>query len=197
MLKTATSKYHRCGQPVQKVDCCLAYVILIRKMKEAIERKRTPRKAETPAPPDYSTEGVRRIVETTPPAQRLYSVWYLSELAVPTPEIRERRRSELERWESELSPKEQQMFHADVTTVGVEGKEQEVGLGFLIRRLATDDARKFRSAQQAAELEAKRIEREKREAEARERARKSKGIARHERRMKAQERRGTSPRDIH
>lgn len=154
----------------------------------AAERKVRIREKD-PGPPDYSPEGIRKIVETDSIANELYTIWFDFEGRSQTPETALERKQRLTDWQLSLTPKKDQFFHDPVTTVEVERREEEVGLGYMIRKLATEDARRLRSAERAAQIEAERKVLEER--------RKSKSQKLHIRRMKAQERRGTNPQDIH
>lgn len=156
------------------------------------ERKVKTRK-ENPETPDYSPEGVRRIVEADDVAKALYTIWFDFEVRILTPETTRERKQRLTWWQLSLTPEKDRSFHDPVTTVEVEGREELVGVGMLIRRLALGDAKREISQREAKRIEEERLAREERQAK----NKKSKSQKIAERRRKALERRGTNPRDIH
>lgn len=135
-----------------------------------VERRPKQRKEEI-------IESVQPIITLEEVEKRLYDVWYEDTL---NPD-HQRRRDELIKLDSEMTPEIRELLE-EMTTVM--GQESYLTRGQIIQQKAVKEAEDYRR-QEALKR--------RREAE----SNKSSGMRRHVRRVKSQERRGTNPRKIH
>lgn len=127
---------------------------------------------------------VDEVLAVSPAAKTLYDIWYKYCISAKTPDDAANRKRWLKDWSASISPDEATFLDTPVREI-FEGRKQEVGWGYFVRRKAEEDAeaemyRRKRASQQTAPSRPV-----------------SKGERLNARRTKAQERRGTKPKTIH